>query len=322
MARAMVVAFLVAATWSIFVASWVVRRLTRAHSEIATVLRRVAAGDLTARVRANTSDAEVARLSADVNYMVQRLEVLLASQRRFITHAAHELRSPLTTLYGELSYALKKERSPEDYKRTIEEAFDSARRLKELVEDLLSLAKAGSSAGAGANLRLSSLLEEAIAQIRWEADRGGVTFSYDESNISLQGDAAALMRMFRNVLENAVHYAPRGTAVSIACESDATGVFVDVSDRGPGIPATEMEDVFAPFFRGSAAQSDEGRVGAGLGLAIAREIARAHGGDLVVVPVTGGTTFRFRLVARKEGQGAQAAPSTRPTTNFKYLPSG
>jgi len=324
LARAMVVAFLVAATWSIFVAIWVVRRLTRAHSEIAEVLRRVAAGDLAARVRSGTSDPEVTRLSADVNDMVQRLDVLLTSQRRFITHAAHELRSPLTTLYGELSYALTKERRPDEYKKTVEEAFDSARRLKQLVEDLLSLAKAGSSAkvDAGATFLLSALLEEAIAQIRWEAEHAGVTFSYAGSNICVQGDDAALMRMFRNVLENAVHYAPRGTAVTIVSRSDAAGVVVDVSDRGPGIPSSEMEDVFVPFFRGRVAQSDDARVGAGLGLAIAREIARAHGGDLVVVAATEGTTFRFSLRPPNGGRESQAVPSTRPTTNFKYLPSG
>jgi two-component system, OmpR family, sensor kinase len=322
LARAMVVAFLIAATWSIFVANWVVRRLTRAHSDIADVLRRVAAGDLAARVRTDTSDAEVARLSADVNDMVKRLEILLASQQRFITHAAHELRSPLTTLYGELSYALAKGRRPEDYKKTVEEAFDSARRLKHLVEDLLSLAKAGSRANSEVDLRLFTLLEEAIAQIRWEADQSGVVFSLDDSNISVRGDDAALMRMFRNVLENAVHYAPRSTAVTIACQRDEASVIVDVSDRGPGIPRAEAEDVFAPFFRGRVAQSDDARLGAGLGLAIAREIARAHGGDLVVAPTTDGATFRFRLPLPDETRPSHDAASTRPATNFKYLPSG
>ncbi|NVL83830.1 histidine kinase dimerization/phospho-acceptor domain-containing protein, partial [Escherichia coli] len=108
----------------------VVRRLTRGHEAIAETARRVAAGDLGARTALRSGDEEVVQLAHDVDEMVRRLEILVEGQQRFIAHAAHELRSPLTALYGELQLAVRRSRSADEYRATIEEALDSARRLK------------------------------------------------------------------------------------------------------------------------------------------------------------------------------------------------
>ncbi|HEX9103293.1 MAG TPA: HAMP domain-containing protein, partial [Polyangia bacterium] len=103
--RAMLLVLVLAVAWAALVATWVVRRLTRGHAAVTQVARQVAEGDLSARVSPDSSDPEMTQLAQDVNQMIDRLSRLLRSQEEFVTHAAHELRSPMTTLYGELAHA-------------------------------------------------------------------------------------------------------------------------------------------------------------------------------------------------------------------------
>ncbi|MDF3071758.1 MAG: Osmosensitive channel histidine kinase KdpD, partial [Polyangiaceae bacterium] len=140
--RAMVVAFLVAVLWVAAVARWMGGRLTLAHRDIASVVRRVTQGDLSARVKVAASDPQVERLGRDINEMVARLDELLKSQQRFIAYAAHELRTPLAALFGELQQARRKQRGLRDYEETIDAALSAARHLTMLAEDLLTLAGA------------------------------------------------------------------------------------------------------------------------------------------------------------------------------------
>ena len=152
--RAMELVFAVAVAWTVGVATWIVRRLTRNQRRIAEVVRRVAAGDLSARVGAARAGAAAAaqaaagdevRLVMDVDDMIDRLAGLLSAQRVFIAHAAHELRSPLTALYGELALALRRSRDADEYRAAIREALDSTRQLKGLAEDLLAVARLGTA---------------------------------------------------------------------------------------------------------------------------------------------------------------------------------
>ena len=108
--------FIVAVAWTVGVATWMVRMLTRNQRRIAEVVRRVAAGDLSARVGALEASGDEARLVRDLDDMIERLSNLFSAQRVFIAHAAHELRSPLTALYGELALALRRSRDAEEYR--------------------------------------------------------------------------------------------------------------------------------------------------------------------------------------------------------------
>lgn len=297
LARSMVLVFLAALAWAALVANWIVVRFTRHHQAIAMVARRVAAGDLSARVKTRSPDPEVAQLARDIDEMIERLAMLVSSQQRFIAHAAHELRSPLTTLYGELSHAVRKQRDAETYRQTIEEALDSTRKLKALTEDLLTLARTASPGEDPSERTFAIAVVKAAAEsVSGEASARDVEVAIEGADSEVSGRPRDLERMVRNVLENAVRHSPEGRKVLVRLSSSPDSVEILVHDDGPGVSADERERIFEPFFRGAGERAKD-LPGAGLGLAIAREIARGHGGDLSLADQRegGGTTFRLRL---------------------------
>jgi two-component system heavy metal sensor histidine kinase CusS len=209
------------------------------------------------------------------------LGTLLTSQERFVAHAAHELRSPLAALYGELQQALRKDRDAEGYKRAIEAALGATRRLNVLAEDLLTLARTR----AIESLHHDSVaLDVAVSEARSVVDQLArsrnvtLTTELDEPGwIPYQnGDTA---RLIRNLLENAVRCSPENGVVRLSASKQDGMVEITISDDGPGVAEADREAIFEPFSRvqGSAPAGY-----AGLGLAIAREIARAHGGDVML----------------------------------------
>lgn len=291
--RAMLLVFFIAVAWAGATATWIVRRLTRDHRTIAAVARRVAGGDLGARIDINPGDYEVAQLARDLNEMIERLSALVAAQGQFITHAAHELRSPITTLYGELSHALRRARSSEEYRQSIEEALDSAKRLKVLAEDLLTLARInGESDATFEAVPLSAVIDAAVREVAGETCERGVAVVVKGDAGAVNGRPGELQRVFRNLIENAVRHAPRSSEVCIALWREEPGAIVTVDDEGPGIAPVERARVFEPFYRGARAQADD-PPGAGLGLAIARAIARAHHGDVTLEDRPGSPGARF-----------------------------
>jgi len=297
LARAMLFAWIVAVFWAVLVANWVIQTLMQDHRRIEEVARRVAGGDLSARVgKRPRRDPELAALAHDIDEMIDRLSMLVTSQQRFIAHAAHELRSPLTTLYGELSLALRRSRNAEEYRKTIEEALDASRRLKLLAEDLLALARLGAARDAPQeNVDLAAVLQEAITEVQPEASARGVALHRSDISLRVNGIPRDLVRMYRNIIENAVRHSPIDSTIAIEMSASLGRAEVVVSDQGPGVPAGDRERVFESFFRGSKDRAGE-TAGAGLGLVIAREIAHMHGGDIELLPeLLGQDGARFRL---------------------------
>lgn len=277
----MFVAALASILFAIVVSYSIARGLTRDHAAIAAAARRVAQGELEARVALRTSDDETAQLAADIDRMIERLETLVGSQQRFVAHAAHELRSPLTALYGELQLALRRERSAEDYRAAIDQAHGSTKRLIGLAEDLLALARLGSDGAPKSDaLDAREVVESAIAWARGAADARGVRLLVDGESTRIVGRRIDLERMVRNLVENAVRHSPDGGEVRIHVAPHDDAVDFAVSDDGPGVAANDRPRIFEPFFRSGGARADTS--GSGLGLPIAREIARAHGGDVVL----------------------------------------
>jgi two-component system, OmpR family, sensor kinase len=291
--RVMLAAALLSIGFTMLVTWRVVRRLTRGHEVIAEAARRVAAGDLGARVAFTDGDEEVVQLARDVDEMVRRMAILVEGQQRFVAHAAHELRSPLTALYGELQLALRRSRSAEEYRAAIEEALDSARRLKALAEDLLALARIGSEREAPHTpVALDEVARNAATWVAQEVTRRHVDLAIDTDGSMVLGHAIDLERLLRNLLDNAVRHCPEGGHVWVEAKSVGDIVHLSVADDGPGVPAEDRSRVFEPFFRAaSERQRDDG---SGLGLAIVREIARVHGGDVSVEEGPGGKGARFR----------------------------
>ncbi len=295
--RTLALALALAVGTATLVTTLLVRRLTRQHEAIAQTAHRVADGDLAARVETLSNDADVVALTRDVNHMISRVETLVTSQRRFVAHAAHELRSPLTALYGELQLASRKERSVEEYRSAIAEALNASRRLKTLTEELLVLARLGTQAQPeSGDVGLRDVVDDAIAQIAQEAASKGVAVEVQAEPVVVRGRRGDLVRLVRNLIENAVAHSDPGLTVTVTVRQAGTDeAEVRVADEGSGVPEADRERIFEPFFR---AAEDRERVGpgAGLGLAIAREIARTHAGELRLAPAAAsGAVFVARL---------------------------
>jgi len=291
-----------AAALALFIGHWLGVRMSRGIEAVAAVSRRVAEGELHARVerRAIGSDDEVRALAADLNLMIERISDLLTAERRFVSNAAHELRSPLTAIRGELELALRRPREPEEYKRAIEEALDSTNRLVGLAEDLLALARIGSTSTSQdiRNHKLSDIVAGAVRASSLRAEQRRSIEVAVAPELAIHGRDADLTRMLRNLIDNAVAHAPQGTSVRVVAEkTDGDEVLVAVEDTGPGVPEELRDRIFEPFVRGA---SERAASGAGLGLAIAREIARANGGDLFLDAAPGRTRFVARLAAARE----------------------
>jgi len=296
--QVMLIAALLSIGSTILVTWRVVRRLTRGHEAIADAARKVAAGDIGARVALKGGDDEVMQLARDVDEMVARLAILVESQQRFVAHAAHELRSPLTSLYGELQLALRRSRSAEEYRTAIEEALDSARRLKVLAEDLLAIARIGADRDTPHSpVALDEVAKRAASLVERDAARRNIAIDVDTDGSLVLGHAIDLERLLRNLLDNAVRHSPEGGHVRVLAKSEGETVHLSVMDEGPGVPLEDRERVFEPFFR--AADERRRDDGSGLGLAIVREIARGHGGDVSVEdgPDGRGALFRAKIPA-------------------------
>ncbi len=314
--RAMMTVFFVAVAWSVLLATWIVRRLTREHEAITQVVRRVAAGDLSARVAQRSGDAEIAQLGRDINEMIERLDVLVASQQRFIAQAAHELRSPLTTLYGELSHALRKARGAEAYRQAIEEAHDAAKRLKLMTEDLLALARLGATAQDFTEpVDMVASARTAVEAVAWEAKERETTVKINgEPSLIVDGHARNLERMLRNLIENAVRHSPKGGHVEVTLRRRDGNVEISVVDQGPGVATADRDRIFEPFYRGVHERADD-MPGAGLGLPIARQIARSHGGDVILDEThEKGSRFVIRLAVGEQNEGPTELSPMRTTT--------
>jgi len=292
LARAMTMAFVLAVAWSVALATWFMRRLTREYDAVAEAVRRVADGDLEARV-ATTGDDTI--FTRNVDEVLARLQTVVHAQRRFIANAAHELRSPLTALYGEVTLVLRKERSAAEHRAALEEVLDATGRLNTLADELLTLARLGAGTGAPRELiALEPLARDAAEECAIQGEPRGVKVRATLGEAKVQGRASELERVLRNLLDNALAHSPDGTTISLEVDVAGREARIAVTDEGPGVPTGDRERIFEPFFRGSHERAAE-RGGVGLGLAIVREIVRAHGGTISLADRPGGSGARFEV---------------------------
>jgi two-component system, OmpR family, sensor kinase len=305
--RALLIAFAAVVVFTALFAAQIVRKFTRGYEAIAAVTRRVADGDLSARVDTVVGSAELARLQSDINRMCTQLESLFSSQQRFVAHAAHELRSPLTRLYGELSLALRRTRTVDEYRFTIEQALDATRRLKLLAEDLLELARLDAHTDEPwRDVLLPEVMESAAQSIAEDLREKRVALELKVPAVAVRTRRTDLERMLRNLLENAVRHSPPGDKVTVNASTSSSAIAILVADSGPGVAPADRPRVFEPFWR-APDQEASGVPGSGLGLAIARQIARAHGGDIELdVSASGGALFRITLARSRPTLGPKS----------------
>lgn len=272
------------------------------------VARRVAQGDLRARAEVEGS-REQRSLAHSFNEMTERIARLLRAQLDFVADASHQLRTPLTGLRLRLEEARALEHRPESAAE-LDAAIAEVDRLSHTVGELLALSRAGERQLVGAPVELEDLAASTLARWRQTAKRSGITLERLQQRAGAPGVVwvarADLERALDALVENALAYSPSGTRVTIV---SAPGR-IEVRDRGPGIDAEEREIVFDRFRRGRAGRT--GRSGSGLGLSIARELAREWGGEVVIRAREGGGTIAgLTLVDSVRGRPLSEEPFAR-----------
>lgn len=273
---------------------WLASRALSPIDRVTRAAQDISAHDLSRRLGLDLPDDEVGRLARTLDGMIARLDAAFARQRQFTADASHELRTPLTAIRGQIDVALQRPRDAAAYEAVLATINDQVDRMTRLVGGLLMLARtdAGVLTPERAPVDVAETVNAVAAQMRPLAEAKGLTLSAAaEAGARVQGDADLLLQMLMNLTDNAIKYTVAG-GVRLSCEETGDAVTIRVSDTGPGIPAEHRDRVFERFYRVSASR-DQG--GAGLGLAICRWIAEAHGGTIQLEPSTTGSTFVVRL---------------------------
>jgi signal transduction histidine kinase len=278
----------------------VTRTALRPLAQVVETATRITGGDSTLRLRPTRTDTELGSMAAAFDRMVEALDAAVhdarasdAATRRFLADASHELRTPIAALQASAETLLREQpQRPERDRLEAALAADAAR-LGRLVDDLLGLARL-EAGPRPETITLAALATNAIEEARTRSPRTKLTLSVG-SDATVEGDADALARVFRNLLDNSLAAIPAEGEVHVQVGRRDSHVEAQVSDTGPGIPETERERIFERFVR-----LDPKLPGSGLGLAIARRIARQHGGDLTCDPSKDGASFTLKLPSPSE----------------------
>jgi two-component system sensor histidine kinase MprB len=227
-------------------------------------------------------------LGARFNAMLAALEESVGRQRRLVADASHELRTPLTSTRTNIDLLREGRLPPEEAKHALDEASIELAALTTLVSDLVELARGEERKLRVEDVQLDDLVAGAVERARSRAPEA--TFVTSLSPTVVRADPVLLERAVLNLLDNAVKYSPVGAPIEVTVREGE----VVVADHGPGVAEEDEARIFDRFYRSAAARS---KPGAGLGLAIVREAARAHGGDATVESSAGGASFRLSLPA-------------------------
>lgn len=272
-----------------------VRRGLRPLDDMATVAERITARQLDHRLALRHAPAEVARLAATFDAMLDRLDESFAMQRRFVADASHDLRTPLATLQGRSEVLLLSPDLDAESRAGLAMIRDEAARMGRLVANLLVLARGDEGRDIDRRpVELDVLLLEVAQQAQTQAHGVAVALGH-EDQAQVLGHAELLKQALLNLVDNALAYTPPGGRVELSLTVADGQVSVEVRDTGPGIAPDDLAHIFERFYRADHARSRHSG-GAGLGLSIVRWIAEAHGGRVAVESTAGaGSTFTIVL---------------------------
>jgi signal transduction histidine kinase len=291
-----IAAVVVAALASIGLAVLMARMLARPLAEVGGAARRVAAGDYAARVPREGPE-ELVSLADSFNQMAASLERQEGMRRDFIANAAHELRTPLTNLQGYLE-ALRDGVITAD-RATYESLWDEAERLVRLSHSLDALAEgdAATTRPTVTELDLAAAVRAALDLAQPTLERAGLQLVVDlPERLPVRANPDHLAQVLGNLISNAARYTPAGGTVTVRAERRPADLLVSIANTGDGIPADDLERVFERFYRVEKSR-DRARGGAGIGLAIVKQLVEAGGGRVGAESADGTTRFWFSLPA-------------------------
>jgi heavy metal sensor kinase len=287
---------LVASSGGLFLAN----RALAPIDQISRTAQRISAENLSGRIGLQAPNDEVGRLARTLDTMLARLEAAFVRQRQFTADASHELRTPLTAIIGQIDVALGWPANPESYRATLRAVREQIERLSRLTNDLLLLARLDGPVVSVPTepVDLGSILPALVAQVAPLASVQGVTLSLPAlPSIIVRGNEDHLMRLFMNLLDNAIRYTPSGGRIILGANYQQGQVSARVCDTGVGIAPEHLPRLFDRFYRVDRGRN-RAQGGSGLGLAIAQSIAQSYGGSISVESTVGvGSTFTVRLPA-------------------------
>ncbi len=293
--RVLLVTAVVAAALALVLAAVVGRRLAAPLLAIGRAARRIAEGDYASRIP-RSGPEEIVSLADSFNQMAEALEEQERMRREFIANAAHELRTPLTNLKGYLE-ALRDGVVPAE-PAVFASLWEEAERLVRLSRSLDTLAEGDAGQPRPlVEVDLVRAVRSAVDLAAPAAQAAGLTIAVElPDRLSARADPDGLAQVLANLLQNAVRYTPRGGRVTVLAEARPADVVVAVANTGPGIPAADLPHLFERFYRVEKSR-DPARGGAGIGLAIVRQIVEAAGGRVGAESEAGLTRFWFSLPA-------------------------
>lgn len=282
---------------------WFLARVSlRPVDDIIDGAEEITAHNLSRRLPMPPANDEIARLTATLNRMIERLEQSFIQIRQFTADASHELRTPLAILMGEIEVALRRKQTPEEYREILNSALEEVVRLSKVVRNLLDISRAetGQVKIAAEPFSISNLTSEIAEDIEALAAEKNISLIAEiEPNVWITGDEARMHQALLNTLDNAVKYNRDGGRLHIVLRREAEDCVIEISDTGIGIPKEALPHIFDRFFRADKARSQDIQ-GNGLGLAIVKWIIERHNGSIDVRSEEGvGTEFAIRLKTTK-----------------------
>ncbi len=293
------IALVVTGAGALFLGWLVAGRTLRPVQRITAHARRASQSTLSDRIDLRGPPDELRELADTFDAMLDRLQAAFEAQRRFSAQASHELRTPLAIMRAEADVALA---APDvsERERLLAEAIRTATdRSERLVDGLLALARSESTLRDDTRVDLAELVGDVVGEQARAADLAGVDLDLDlgEADVTVSGDRALLWRLAGNLVENAIRHNHRDGWARVMVGREHDRAVLRVENSGPRVPAEMVEALFEPFRRGVGSGRDR-PAGFGLGLAIARTVTVAHGGDVMAeAPTAGGLVVTVRLPA-------------------------
>jgi heavy metal sensor kinase len=272
------------------------RRAVSGVEAITRTAQKISGGTLDERVPVKARGDEIDQLATTFNQMLDRIQTLLTEIKEISDNIAHDLRSPITRIRGIAEVTLTTGKSLNDYENMAASTIEECDRLLGTINTMLMISKTESGVDklSHEEIHLTVLVREACELFRPIAEDKGVSLSCDVPKpIHFIGDTQMIQRMISNLLDNAIKYTPSGGSVTAFINENDTHVVVSVKDTGCGISPNELPRIFERFYRCDQSRSQSG---IGLGLSLARSIARAHGGDITATSLPNqGSTFTVNL---------------------------
>lgn len=282
---------------------WLAARAFQPIHHLILTARSIKGGDLHQRVPVPAAHDELRYLAITLNEMIESLDRVLTLQRRFVSDASHELRTPVAVIRNMTDIALLQASSPQEYETVLRNVNAEAERLGHLISDLLALARGdeGRAHFEIETLRLDQIAEAVLENAETLAQERQVTLHSNLAEpVTMQGDETRLIQVIMNLLDNAILYNKAGGSVTMSVKNAGPDVLLIVQDTGIGIAEKDIPHIFERFYRVDQARTRREGGSSGLGLAIVEWIVKVHQGTIQVESQPGeGSTFIVRLPAQR-----------------------